>query len=172
MIKKILVTTLLLFLAFQYDAQNIVLAPEVISSQGQHFQNAQFEISWTVGEMSAVSTLSSGNNIFTQGFHQPDKFTIAFTEDMMAAWSAGLYPNPADAYVTLSLNAVNNEEMVVEILDAAGKLVRSPRKLQVFPGQQKIDFPLTDFASGIYLLRLTTVDGKRQRSYRFNKSHS
>jgi hypothetical protein len=172
MIKKILVTTLLLFLAFQYDAQNIVLAPEVISSQGQHFQNAQFEISWTVGEMSAVSTLSSGNNIFTQGFHQPDKFTIAFTEDMMTAWSAGLYPNPADAYVTLSLNAVNNEEMVVEILDAAGKLVRSPRKLQVLPGQQQIDFPLTDFANGIYLLRLTTVNGKHQRSYRFNKSHS
>jgi hypothetical protein len=91
---------------------------------------------------------------------------------MMAAWSAGLYPNPADAYVTLSLNAVNNEEMVVEILDAAGKLVRSPRKLLVFPGQQQIDFPLTDFASGIYLLRLTTVNGKHQRSYRFNKSPS
>ncbi len=172
MIKKFLVTTLLLFSAFQSDAQNIVLAPQVISSQGQHFQNAQFELSWTIGEMSAVSTISSGNSTFTQGFHQPDKFTIAFTEDLMSTWSAGLYPNPADAYVTLSLNAVNNTEMVVEILDAAGKLVRSPQMLQVFPGQQQIDFPLTDFSSGIYLLRLTTVDGKYQRSYRFNKSHS
>jgi hypothetical protein len=83
-----------------------------------------------------------------------------------------LYPNPADEYVTLSLNAVNNEEMVVEILDAAGKLVRSAQKLQVLPGQQQVDFPLTDMASGIYLLRLTTVDGKYQSTYRFNKSHS
>jgi hypothetical protein len=62
--------------------------------------------------------------------------------------------------------------MVVEILDAAGKLVRSAQKLQVLPGQQQVDFPLTDMASGIYLLRLTTVDGKYQSTYRFNKSHS
>ncbi len=172
MIKEILLTLLILFSAFQHNAQNIVLAPQVLSSQGQHFQNAQFELSWTVGEMAAVSTISSGNNIFTQGFHQPDKFTIAFTEDLMATWSAGLYPNPADEYVTLSLLAANNEELVVEILDAAGKLVRSPQKLQVPPGQQQINFPLSDLACGIYLLRLTTANGKYQRSYRFNKSHS
>lgn len=172
MINRFLYTSLVLLAFFKADAQNIILAPQVIASQGQHFQNAQFELSWTIGEMSAVSTISGGNNTFTQGFHQPDKFTIAFTEDIMASWSAGLYPNPADAYVTLSLNAVNNEEMVIEILDAAGRLVRSPQKLQVMPGQQQIDFPLTDVASGIYLLRLTTADGKYQRSYRFNKSHS
>ena len=172
MIKKILSSTLVLFAAFEAGAQNIIFAPQVIASQGQHFQNAQFELSWTIGEMSAVSTISGGNNTFTQGFHQPDKFTIAFTEDLMASWSAGLYPNPADEQVTLSLNAINNEEMVVEILDAAGKLVRSAQKLQVLPGQQQIDFPLTDMASGIYLLRLTTADGKYQRTYRFNKSHS
>lgn len=163
---------MVLFAAFQADAQNIILAPQVIASQGQHFQNAQFELSWTIGEMSAVSTISGGNNTFTQGFHQPDKFTIAFTEDLMASWSAGLYPNPADEYITLSLNAVNNEEFVIEILDAAGKLVRSPQKLHALPGQQQIEFPLTDMASGIYLLRLTTANGKYQRSYRFNKSHS
>ena len=172
MIKGFLYTSLLMIASFKADAQNIILAPQVIASQGQHFQNAQFELSWTIGEMSAVSTISGGNNTFTQGFHQPDKFTIAVTEDLMASWSAGLSPNPADAYITLSLNAVNNEEMVIEILDAAGRLVRSPQKLQVMPGQQQIDFPLTDMASGIYLLRLSTADGKNQRSYRFNKSHS
>ena len=172
MIKRIIYSTLFLFVAIEAASQNIVLAPQVIASQGQHFQNAQFELSWTIGEMSAVSTISGGNNTFTQGFHQPDKFTIAFTEDLMASWSAGLYPNPADEHVTLSLNAINNEEMVVEILDAAGKLVRSAQKLQVLAGQQQIDFPLTDMASGIYLLRLTTADGKYQRTYRFNKSHS
>lgn len=172
MIKVFFLATSVLLSAFLADAQNIVLAPQVIASQGQHFQNAQFELSWTIGEMSAVSTISSGNSTFTQGFQQPDKFSIAFTEDLMASWSAGLYPNPADQYVTLSLLAVNNEEMVVEILDAAGRLIQSPRKLQIMPGQQQIDFALTDIASGIYLLRLTSADGKYQRSYRFNKSHS
>lgn len=172
MIKDILSSFLLFFAAYSAGAQNIILTPQVFASQGQHFQNAQFELSWTIGEMSAVSTISGGNNTFTQGFHQPDKFTIAFTEDLMASWSVGLYPNPADEYITLSLNAVNNEEMVVEILDAAGRLVRSPKKINVLPGQQQVDFPLTDMASGIYLLRLSTADGKYQRSYRFNKSHS
>jgi hypothetical protein len=172
MIKKCILGISVLLSAFRADSQNIVFSPQVFASQGQHFQNAQFELSWTIGEMSAVSTISSGNSTFTQGFQQPDKFSIAFTEDLMASWSAGLYPNPADEYVTLSLNAMNNEEMVVEILDAAGKLVRNPKKLQVLPGQQQIDFPLTDMASGIYLLRLSTVDGRYQRSYRFNKSNS
>lgn len=172
MIQKLQLIVLCLFPFLGVQAQNILISPQVIASQGQHFQNAQFELSYTIGELAAVSTLASGNSIFTQGFHQPDKFVVAFTDNVMASWSAGLYPNPADEQVTLSVRAVNEDQLVAELLDASGRLIREPRVLQLLPGQQQYDFPVGDLATGIYLLRLRTQDGQHQRTYRFNKSHS
>jgi len=43
---------------------------EVIASSGDHFVGANASISWTLGEI-ATETLTDGNYILTQGFHQP-----------------------------------------------------------------------------------------------------
>lgn len=155
------------------QGQSIQLSPQVFASQGQHFQNAQFEISYTIGELAAVSTLTAGNNILTQGFHQPDKYTIissVFNPEY--SWNAGVYPNPADQNVTLSLNSRETDRIVLELLDASGRRVSESRIVQLIPGQQQFDIPMSHLASGVYLLRLSSVDGLRQNTLRINKSHS
>lgn len=46
------------------------LSPSVIASSGGSFQSAAFSLDYTLGE-TFVTTLSNGQNILTQGFHQP-----------------------------------------------------------------------------------------------------
>ncbi len=43
---------------------------EVISTTGEHYENSNGSISWTIGEP-VIETLGSNNNYLTQGFHQP-----------------------------------------------------------------------------------------------------
>ena len=43
---------------------------QVIASSGDYFEGTNSSISWTVGEI-ATETLTDGNYILTQGFHQP-----------------------------------------------------------------------------------------------------
>jgi hypothetical protein len=153
-------------------AQTVQLSPQVFASQGQHFQNAQFELSYTIGELAAVSTVTAGNSTLTQGFHQPDKFIIASVFSPEYAWNAGVFPNPADQLVTLSLNSTDAESLVLELLDASGRRVSESRIIQLIPGQQQFDIALSHLASGVYLLRLSSTDGLRQNTLRINKSHS
>lgn len=46
------------------------LSPEVISSSGDHFQNAGGSISWTLGE-TVTETFTGASIVLTQGFQQP-----------------------------------------------------------------------------------------------------
>ena len=48
----------------------ISIAQEVISTTGEHYENSNGSISWTIGEP-VIETLGSNNNYLTQGFHQP-----------------------------------------------------------------------------------------------------
>jgi len=66
---KFFYTLLLAMSAFNFTlAQQ--LSPSVISSAGASFQTQSFSLDYTLGE-TFVTTLSNGQNILTQGFHQP-----------------------------------------------------------------------------------------------------
>ena len=148
------------------------LSPQVYSSQGGDFSNAQFGISYTVGEISAVSTISNGGMTLTQGFHQPEKFTIALVESVDATWSADVYPNPADEQLTLRLSTESSLEFNLDLYDASGRKVLNTRSLNQIPGTATYTVPTAGLAAGTYLLRILSIDGKHQRSFRINKLNS
>ena len=51
------------------------LSPSVIASAGGSFQSTEFSLDYTLGE-TFITTLSNGQNILTQGFHQPQAGVI------------------------------------------------------------------------------------------------
>lgn len=148
------------------------LSPQVYSSQGGNFSNAQFGISYTIGEMSSVSTITSGGTTLTQGFQQPDKYQIAIVESVDASWDASVYPNPADEQLTLQLSTEMHLEFVIDLFDAAGKKVMDTRTLNQIPGTKTYTVETAQLAAGAYLLRMTSKDGKHQRSFRITKMNS
>lgn len=171
-VSRIVLSLALLWMASPLVAQTIQLAPRVIASAGTHFQNAQFELSYTIGELAAVSTVGAGNVKLTQGFHQPDKFTIAAVESAEAYWAGGVFPNPADDMVRLQLLVSQHDEIQIELLDASGRLVSVMPVHHVIPGSQSMEIPLQGLSSGIYLLRVSSTDRSRQSTFRIQKSHS
>jgi hypothetical protein len=145
------------------------LSPQVFASQGNNFKNGQFEISYTIGELAAVSTLSISNLTLTQGFHQTDKFTIAFVEDANSVWEATLFPNPVNELLNLNIETSIFSELEAKIFDASGRIVASYPNLRCLPGSVQFPISTQSFSAGAYLIRINSKTGTYQKTLRFNK---
>lgn len=77
-------TIILVFIALVLNiagySQNVY--PQVIATSGNSFSNSQNKVDWTLGE-TITETLSTSNNILTQGFQQPSYF-LASTPDIVS----------------------------------------------------------------------------------------
>jgi hypothetical protein len=147
----------------------ISLSPQVLSAGGKDFQNTQFQLTYTIGEMSAVSTLSAGSSIATQGFNQPDKFTIASVEG--PEWGNGivLYPNPAINAVIIQYDETLNASLRIEILDQTGRLVCPAESIPRGFASGSIRFAVNQLAAGIYTANICLLDEIACKTIRFTK---
>jgi hypothetical protein len=169
---------LLFFCLFQQqkiNAQTIKLTPQVIASQGANFKNNDFEISYTIGELAAVSTISNtqANFTLTQGFHQPDKFSVVIgISEPEGLKAVSLFPNPASDQVFLAIEAVSASTLLADLFDATGRKVIPTRQLIQIPGSQQFEFSVDGLAAGTYLLMLSSENGSGQKSLRFTKGYN
>lgn len=132
------------------------LAPEVIASGGASFSSASAKIEFTIGEV-ATSTLTSGSNILTQGFHQP-KIQFSSIQNYNDDYVFTIYPNPTEQFVTVE--STKADDMRLHVYDANGKAIYVS---SIF--QQKITVDLEFLAAGSYVLRITTKAGVSLHSY-------
>jgi hypothetical protein len=146
-----------------------VLSPEVIASQGGTYQNADFEVSYTVGEMVAISTISNNTFILTQGFHQPDKFVSVHVDEIVSDMNLIAFPNPASSVLNVQLNLDRRAAFKVECFDLAGRLVNEPMQINHASGEQTYQFNIAGLAPGAYFLRLASVDSKKVQTIKFTK---
>ena len=156
---------------FSAFSQNVSAEQRVFASQGLHFEGSNFEISYTIGELALVNTATGNNSMLTQGFHQPDKFTIVSINNPEMLAGATVYPNPADQNVTLEMSGQRLKEYVVDLYDASGRKVSATLKLKQIPGTMQYTIPLTGLSAGTYVIRVISTDGLEQRSFRINKLH-
>ncbi len=150
------------------SSQNVQLSPEVFSSQGGNFIGADFELSYTIGELAAISTITSGDITLTQGFHQPDKFTIISIRPLEEELGAEIFPNPSSEMAQIKISSSEFYYLSIELYDAAGRVLRS-EKVKQFPGEQLYTLPTSDLAVGTYLVRLINSDGSAKKTLRLNK---
>ena len=139
------------------------LTPEVIASSGTSFSSASAKLEFTIGEV-ATSTLTSGSNMLTQGFHQP-KIQFSSIENFNNEYVFTLYPNPTEQFVTVE--CTKEDDMQLHVYDANGQAIFVS---SVF--RQKTTVDLQFLAAGSYILRITTKAGIPLHSYTVIKKSS
>lgn len=67
----------------------------------------------------------------------------------------GIYPNPANQFVTLSFEAAKEENVIISLTDITGKVVKSmPQKVSL--GTNTITIELENLSNGIYTIGVNT----------------
>lgn len=134
---------LLLFVAGSATAQT------VISANGGTATVAGTQVSWTIGEP-VTTTVSDGNNILTQGFHQSKLTVTAINDIQIADVEIKVYPNPTSDYVTVHFSEVM-EKPTYLLFDFSGRLIEQKN---IESNDAKID--MTGYAGGSYILKLNS----------------
>jgi len=152
--KSFLLLAFALFIPLSINAQ-ISLAPSVLASAGGHQEGDNISISWTLGEL-AVTTLSSGNLVLSQGFQQPFASATGI-KDQEISWGISAYPNPMNDELRIRFNAQHQGNYLVEIQDVTGRLISQQQLREVHPGDI-ILLNTSSYSSGVYFLKVLTPD--------------
>jgi hypothetical protein len=140
------------------NAQVLATQP-TISSSSNSYQSGSIQIDYTIGELAAVTTLTSPNHIFTQGLHQPDKFSVGIDDWNKTLYKQTIFPNPFTDRVILELESNEFIQLEFQVLDATGRLIQQFTKQKLITGKNQYTFDFTDLAAGAYFFRINSVDG-------------
>jgi len=151
-----------------FSLQSQTLSPTVISSSGGFYSTGNAMLSFTVAEMTMVQTFTSAGNILTQGFQQPEDFSVGITETPEFNGEVLIYPNPSNGNFTLSYVCDNYSDNVIKMYNLVGQVVFSKAVMQV-NGLNTVNFDISNLNQGIYLLELTKMDLKGEKKTEIHK---
>ena len=118
---------------------------ELISTAGDSYANANYRMSWSIGE-TVTETHQNTTNVLTQGFHQ-NTYTVLAVDDHNFHFEMRAYPNPATDLITLEFEKYANNKFTVMVTDINGKILQSkPIDSQYLP----LNF--SSYAPGTYFL--------------------
>lgn len=154
---------------FGASAQDVAINPQVLSSGGSYFENADFSISQTISEMTAVTTLSAGDFTLTQGFQQDElKSTVRISDLEKFDAMLELFPNPAVEKTQLRFEFPTSGNLEMTIYNTLGQQV-SPRFTENYSsGEQTFTFHTQLLAAGVYYIN-TVFSAQNGKQYLYNK---
>jgi len=112
---------LLLFSLFLLIISFGTKAQQIISNEGDYFENSDVSISWTLGEP-VTETISDGTNILTQGFQQTKLSASEIFSINSDNINIKLFPNPTENFIYLKTSEFKN--MNYRISDINGKILK------------------------------------------------
>ena len=134
------------FLFLFLFATLLAKAQDVISSQGDSYDDSTASIDFTIGEVVTFTGTSVGNNL-TQGFHQTN-WSFVNIEDHIPSYQAIIYPNPTEDF--LNIKASLYEDVSYVLYDEMGKLILQGRLLS-----EQTALEVSPLATGRYSLVLS-----------------
>jgi hypothetical protein len=149
-------------------AKSQTLSPTVIASSGGFYTSANAMLSTTVAEMTMVQTFTSTGNILTQGFQQPEETTVGIVEEPVVKGDILMYPNPTSGSFVLSYTNIGNSEAVIRIYNLAGQVVLEKQEMPS-SGLNTVNFDISSFSQGMYILELSITNSKGEKSSSYHK---
>ena len=160
--------TLIAMLCFAGFIQAQTLSPTVVSSSGGYFTTAGGSLSFTVAEMTMVQTFTTSGNILTQGFQQPEDLNVSIAETPSLTGEVLIYPNPTNGNFTLSYLSNETSVTTIKLYNLVGQVVLTKSVAQV-NGLNTVDFDISSFSQGIYMLELTLLNNKGEKKATYQK---
>lgn len=146
------------------------LSPQVISSTGGFSNNgANGSLSYTVGEMTMVQTFSAGGNILTQGFQQPNDFTVGLldvTKDEFGSFV--VYPNPAVDNLSYGFSFPESGRVEIAVYNEVGQRMADVYNANYENGKTVEVLNVTNYAAGLYFMSVNFV-GTNGKAYSISK---
>ncbi len=143
------------------------LTPTVVSPGGGIDKTETVQVEWTVGE-SAIATISTVDNIYTEGFHQPALRVVAeaaANASLSSLYEINVAPNPVASILTVSIRSEESGKVFLSLSDLNGKKLSVAETAAV--GSKEID--MTALAAGLYILHVYDHDENLIKSYKISK---
>ncbi len=144
--KKVIFLGYVLLLGGAVFAQSA--SPEVVGAAGEHYENATYQLDWTVGEI-ATETYSDATYTLTQGFHQPGYTVTEVENPEFKNLNITAYPNPASDFITLEKTDEFEKDYKLELIDLSGKVFLSEKF-----NENKKQLGLSALTNGVYFINV------------------
>lgn len=145
---------LLIILSILLSLSQIVFAQSTVNASGGTQTIAGDTYSYSIGEMSMISTNSNGSITVTHGVLQPMTQTPDAVNDFKEAnISLNAYPNPTSQLVHIDLETPFGASTNLVLLSMHGKKVYQQQQ-NVIKGKNQLEINVEQYASGTYLLQI------------------
>ncbi len=124
------------------------------------------DLSQTIGETS-VEIFSVENYAITQGFQQPSVILTPGTQP--EGTGAKVYPSPVSEELTIELYGETARSFLITIVNIYGSAVRNIELNFTGPYWYKYTEPVSDLASGLYLVNIISRDKVVKRTIKIEK---
>lgn len=159
--KKLFIFSPLLFGAIAMHAQSV--GPATMNAAGATGSVGGYEVEWSIGEMTMVSTFSNSSIVVTQGVLQPTTDKAGVDERTQIARQVQVFPNPAKAIVNVQYNAASAGTLSYRLTDMNGKTILK-KKIDTRQGQNTDQFNIADLAVATYMLEVTVLSEQAVQS--------
>jgi hypothetical protein len=109
-----------------------------------------------------VFTSGGENRLFIDDINVDINASVAENE---AFASLTLYPNPASHQLSVQIAAVAAMQTNLEVVDVVGKTVFHAGSRQLVAGVSTLEIDISQLSEGMYLLRLSSVNGSIARPF-------
>lgn len=140
-----------------------IKAQQVVSVAGQSTIIGGYTVDWTIGEP-VTKTISSQNNVLTQGFHQTLLVITSSTQPIFSDNGFTIFPNPVNTKLNIHVSGEIAETLSYRIYGINGRLVGEGF---IVGNKQEIDFQ--HYNSGNYVLQISKKDGEIAQSVKIVK---
>lgn len=143
----------------------------VIAAAGNDTTVGSLNISYTVGELAAITTVTSlnGTLVLTQGFQQHDDILLSVDEELKIILDYTIAPNPSDRFVKVKLSTDKPIELELAIYNMLGQGTPIPAQRNKVAGIWETEFDLERVPEGYYMLALKNKDGAILRTFNIQK---
>ena len=135
------------------------LERSVVASSGDFFSTTGAQLSWTLGQPTAVETFTNSTGTLTQGFHQSD-FSTSIIEDLPISLTLTVFPNPSTGEFNFKMNAFEDGAVQMQIFDLSGRLVLQEDPSYSLGGIWNHQINLNHLPVGIYQCRVLFISDK------------
>lgn len=128
-----------------------------ITAFSNRSETLRFVLSSNSTEIDISRTFNFIDNNVLGSFSDPIVLTpVTLSDESSVINEISLYPNPFLDEITINFSSQNGSESKIEVFNVIGKLLLS----QTTKTQQKFVINTAKLASGMYVVRITTDDGR------------